>query len=714
MAQASTLKIYNTFVRGIITEAGPLTYPENASLDEENCVLNRDGSRQRRLGMDFEEDFVLRNVTLLPDDAVTSFRWMNAGNDPTKQFACVQAGTKLLLFDANATSISAHYLATLDLSPYITGKTPIQIANGLGFLFVVGGTSSPVYISYNPGTGGVNLTQYSIKIRDLFGVDDGLAVDNRPGSLSAEHNYNLLNQGWTNSLITTYKTGSAGSLYPSNAQQWFVGKDSNEDFQAALLDKMDFGTTPAPKGRYIIDAFARSTSRNSASGLTTPSDIETGYPTCVAFSFQRVFYAGCKSSVVAPSSTKPNFTGYVFYSRVLRAAGDAGQCYQDADPSSEVDSELVDTDGGFINIPDSGKIHRLMPKGDQMLVFAEHGIWAIMGDEGGFRGTSFQVVKLTDFGVLSGTSIVDTESSALYWNRGGIYLLAPDEATGRLNATNITEKSIQTLYNSINQTAKSTAIGSFDPVNRRVTWMYNDQPDYTGTTFRNRYNRELVLDLVLEAFYKNSISAHSEPSPYIAGYLETPDFLLREDGIRSRGDSVTKYLTIQFIDPDTNSAAVSFAYYRNQSLRDWKSSDGVGTSYLSYCLTGDEIMGDVARRKEAPYLFMHFKRTELNAVDNGEGEAVADNPSGMFVQCRWDWSDHSDSGKWQEPFQAYRLNRPYILEIGQPINYGHEVVTTRNRITGSGKALRIYMYSDGDKDFYLYGWATKFSGRSQV
>jgi hypothetical protein len=711
MAQASTLKTYNTFVRGIVTEAGPLTYPENASLDEENCVLNRDGSRQRRLGMDFEDDFVLRSVTVLPDDAVASFRWKNAANDVNNQFAVVQAGQQLFIFDASATSISANLIATVNLASYITGKTPIQVASGLGYLFVVGGTSAPLYLSYNPGTGAVSITQYTIKIRDFFGLDDGLAVNTTPASLSTEHNYNLLNQGWTSALITSYHTTG---VYPSNAQQWFVGKDSNDDFQAALLNKQDFGTTPAPKGRFIIDAFARSTSRNAASGLTTPADIETGYPSCVAFSFQRVFYAGCKSVVSAPTTTRPNYTGFVFYSRVLRSVGDAGQAHQDADPTSEIDSELVDTDGGFINIPDSGQIYRLMPKGDQMLVFAEQGIWAIMGDEGGFRGTSFQVVKLTDFGVLSGTSIVDTESSALYWNRGGIYLLAPDEATGRLNATNITEKSIQTLYNSIDQVSKTTAVGSFDPVNRRVTWMYNDQEDYTGSTFRNKYNKELVLDMVLEAFYKNSISAHSEPSPYIAGYLETPDFLLRQEGIRNRGDSVTKYLTVQFIDPDTNSASVSFAYYRNPSLRDWVSSDGMGTSYLSYCLTGDEIMGDVARRKEAPYLFMHFKRTELTAIDNGSGEAKADNPSGMFVQCRWDWSDHSDSGKWQEAFQAYRLTRPYILEIGQPINYGHEVITTRNRITGSGKSLRIYMYSDGDKDFYLYGWATKFSGRSQV
>lgn len=713
MPNASTLKTYNTFVKGIITEAGPLTYPENASLDEENCVLNRNGSRQRRLGMDYEEDFVLRPVTVHPDDAIAAFRWKNAANDSDNQLVCVQAGQRLLVFDGTPVSTSANLLANLNLASYITGKEKIQVADGMGYLFIVGGTTKPIYLSYNPTTKAITVTQYALLIRDFFGVDDGLAVNNRPGSLSTAHNYNLLNQGWNSTQITSYHT--ADSVYPSNAQRWYIGKDTNDDFSPATLDKMEFGTSPAPKGRFIIDAFDRSNSRNVHSGLTVASDIETGYPSCVGFAFQRVFYAGCKSSITAPSTTQPNYTGYVFYSRVLRSVGDAGQCHQDADPTSEVDSELVDTDGGYVNIPDSGQIYRLVAKGDQILVFAEEGIWAIMGDDGGFRGTSFQVVKLTDFGVLAPYTIVDTEDAVLYWNRGGIYSLIPDPSSGRLVSRNISETTIQTLYNEIDQPTKINAVGSFDPVNRRVSWMYNDSLDYTGTTFRNKYNKELVLDFVLEAFYKNSISSHEEPSPYISDYVEMHDFLLRKEGVRNRGDSVTKYLVVQFLNPATNSASITFGYYRNQTLRDWVGVDGLGVSYLSYLLTGDETMGDIARRKDAPYLAMHFKRTEENAItDPDSGETIPDNPSGMLVQCRWDWSDHSDSGKWQPPFQAYRLLRPYSLVSGQPINYGQEVIVTRNRITGSGRALRIYMTSDGDKDFYLYGWATKFSGRTSV
>jgi hypothetical protein len=54
--QTSVLEI-NKFILGLVTDANPLTFPENASLEEENFVLNIDGSRRRRLGMDYEESF---------------------------------------------------------------------------------------------------------------------------------------------------------------------------------------------------------------------------------------------------------------------------------------------------------------------------------------------------------------------------------------------------------------------------------------------------------------------------------------------------------------------------------------------------------------------------------------------------------------------------------------------------------------------------------
>jgi hypothetical protein len=51
MARQTAAVEINNFVKGLITEASPLTFPDNASLEEQNFVLNRDGSRERRSGM---------------------------------------------------------------------------------------------------------------------------------------------------------------------------------------------------------------------------------------------------------------------------------------------------------------------------------------------------------------------------------------------------------------------------------------------------------------------------------------------------------------------------------------------------------------------------------------------------------------------------------------------------------------------------------------
>lgn len=713
MTQQSTNKAYHTFVKGIITEAGPLTFPENAALDMENVVLNREGSLQRRLGMDFETDFVLHGVTVFPDDAVGCFLWENVANDTIRQFAVIQAGRLLLIFDGRQPSLSGNPIANVDLSAYIDGKSLISTASGLGYLFIASAGTDPLYLAYNPGTGAVTAHVQQMLIRDLFGVPDGIAIDAQPAALTAAHQYNLQNQGWTLDKINQYKA-DAGSVYPANTQQWFVGKDSNDDFQAALLKKQEFGTTPAPRGRYIIGAFVRSTSRQGITGLSLPTDLEGGRPSVVGFGFERVFFAGVKSTITAAGTTSPNMTGFVFYSRTMRSIEDAKQFYQDADPTSEVDSELVDTDGGWVNIPNSGQIYRLIQKDTSMLVFAENGIWMLQGDEGGFRATANQVVKLSDFGVLSGTSIVDVEDAVLYWNKGGIYRLGIDESTGKLAARSISEDTIQTMYNEISRVSKQNAIGTFDPINRRVMWMYNDEDTYTGTTFRNKYNKEMVLDLVLGAFYKHNISTYLDPSPYIAGYVPLPEFLLRQEGERSRGDTITKYATVQFIDPGTNSASVSFAYYRQLQFRDWKSLDGVGASFSAWFLTGYEILGDSARNKQARYVVTQFQFTETEADYNADGDLAPVNPSGCLLQAQWDWSDSANSGKWSEVIQAYRPLRPYFMDGPGPIDYGQKVITNKHRLPGSGKSLSLYFQSDEDKDFYLYGWQVSFTGAQNV
>ena len=124
-------------------------------------------------------------------------------------------------------------------------------------------------------------------------------------------------------------------------------------------------------------------------------------------------------------------------------------------------------------------------------------------------------------------------------------------------------------------------------------------------------------------------------------------------------------------------------------------------------------MGDTTRNKAASYIVTHFKYTETEAILVGT-ELAPKNPSGCYMQAQWDWSNHPNAGKWGATQQVYRLQRPYVLSAVGPINYGMEVITNKTRVPGSGKSLSLLFTSDGDKDFYLYGWAGKFTGQTSV
>lgn len=709
MALQSENREYNNFIRGIVTEANPLTFPENASIDEANFVLNFDGSRQRRLGIDLEAGYTATAVPSMTSAAigVSCHEWKNAGNTVANQFAVVQVGDKLLVYNADADAISSSLIATIDASSVIIDETKeIQAASGMGFFFFASGSGSTAALEYVGTT--VTLRAINMKIRDFFGVYDGLTVDNRPASLSNAHKYNLFNQGWDtakNSAVFTNR----GS-YPSNAEIWYVAKNADDDFAPARLTKTDFGTSAAPKGRYIIDAFDRSTSRTAVSGVSgLASDIETSRPACVEFFQQRIWYAGLNGSAVTLTDTSPSMQGFVFYSRILRTPQDFGQCHPDTDPTSEIDNEPSAVDGGYLNIPDSGQIYKLVPLLDMLIILAQNGVWAITGGDSGFSGVEQQVQKISDFGCVSGSAAVKTETSVLYWSDSGIYMIGSGE--GGLAVENISKKTVHRLFSDIPKANKKHAVGNYDPINKRVSWLYSSDLAYDGTNYKFRFDTELLLDASLGAFYKNTISTLTTgTSPYLAGQLTTPDLI----NAGTLGSSSTKYLTIWY-EVGSSIPNVAFSHYWNRQFVDWKSYNGVGRYFESYLLTGHELAGTILSTKQAPWILSFSKRTENNIVAVSGGGVEYDYPSALVLQSRWDFADSATSGKWGPEQQAYRLNRPFILPVaGQPLDYGHEVIITKNRLTGRGKALSLLFKSENGKDAHILGWAVRFTGTSVI
>jgi hypothetical protein len=206
--------VENNFTGGLKTEFTGLNFPENACTQTENCVFSLIGDVTRRGGFDYEPSSQINPFPA--GGAHTTYRWRNAGGDGQSEILVQQTNNIISFFLTSAagtsnTGISQNILSTsLDLNSFLIAGNPIpdtqecQYSDGNGFLFIFHPYCSPVYVTYTPSTAIINYNAITINIRDLDGIPDSLGVQGnasslttRPATLSNEHNYNLQNQGWT-------------------------------------------------------------------------------------------------------------------------------------------------------------------------------------------------------------------------------------------------------------------------------------------------------------------------------------------------------------------------------------------------------------------------------------------------------------------------------------------------------------------------------------
>jgi hypothetical protein len=207
---------FNSFVGGLVTEASPLTFPENASIDEVNFVLDRNGSRRRRLGINLEPSTTPAELPGLSPDVTeisTTFSWKNPGGLGGKSLVVFQSGNKIYFIDRSASdSTSWRYQDfTLTDSPV---TIPAAYAPIDGRLTVAFGEQEVAVFSYDVVSGDITKEDsVRIQVRDLFGVaatmdeKDLWLTENssyRPINSTyytkiggtKRHLYNLRNQGW--------------------------------------------------------------------------------------------------------------------------------------------------------------------------------------------------------------------------------------------------------------------------------------------------------------------------------------------------------------------------------------------------------------------------------------------------------------------------------------------------------------------------------------
>ena len=546
--QKGKIQVSN-FTGGLVTDYHALNTPANVTTAEDNCDLDRKGSRRRRLGFDYETDFELSTESYLSDalalNYIKSYHWNSVANTGELQFLVVQIGQTLTFYDRAASPLSSGELPfSLSLNDHKApgvadaSSTGIQVASGKGYLFVVGEKINPFFITYNPDTNTITTTDINIRIRDLKEQDIVNPIEYQPSVLTAQRKYDLYNQGWyfTTAANDSIHYGStvttdvnvldyyffATGHYPPKSKPWWVGKRSAIDPGEAGYQVFDpngmyntvyAGNTLAPLGHYIVDPFNIDRSTISGiPGITVETSIKR--PMAVAFMAGRVFFG---------------LDNIIYYSQVITTdINVVNYCYQDADPTAEDINDLVATDGGTLTIPDAGPIFSMFVSSNTVLVFANNGIWAVSGTQpgDGFSATGYSQSRASGVIALSARTIVDADGAPTFWAKNGIYTMQYDINKSAWSALSLTDKKIQTLYDSISTLAKQFATGAYDHIRKRLIWLYHDDASIDNITDRFFYTRALNFDTQYQAFFPYTVADTEAPTPHICDIFNVSGVLL--------------------------------------------------------------------------------------------------------------------------------------------------------------------------------------------
>ena len=771
MPRAIATKQYHDFTGGLNTDSTKLNFPENSLVDVRNIIIDKSGKlRRAKYGEETATGQTIAAAT--GDPHAGTFVWNSPNGIAGTNFLVVQYGENLYFYDLDyddaSYEVSDNYVGTvaIDLS---MDEDELHFTDIDGRLVVVAdggnsGVTQPQYITYtSPST--FATTNFSMEVRDLEGINDGYRVEEQKdysgdcwliltsvtgtyaapntinGSTSgvgvgtivswtagtnvvrvttttklvigetitdaisgatgtlaiqvpvmgdyvsdSEHNhlYNLYNQGWTSDKITTYTIDQGKE--PSNAMQWILGKDTSDVFDPDLLDKQFFGTAQVPKGRITYDLRLgnRRTSyiENDITVIddlpgTSPDSVDGADYSTVASAVGRLWLAG---------GNKGNKN--VYFSQIIKEdLSNLTKAYQEQDPTAEDFNDLLDTDGGAIPIKGADNIIKLLEFQNGVLVLANNGVWFISAPDTGFTPTNYSVRKITSFGVSSSRSVIKVSDSIFYWSYDGIILLAPDPESGYLTASEITAGKVNQLYTGKQSltftptfTDKTKAWGAYDNIDKKIYWGY----DQTASSNKSSAQKIMVLDLDLGSFT----------------FLDAPNSVLH--GAFNREHDGIKFL---YLDKTTGVVA---------EFINLKGDTFLGTTANCYFETFHENLGDTVRDKAATWVLCQFERTEDGYQTVGGG-TVFTNPSGCNMRAKWEWTDHTDANRWSSSEQVYRLPRLYVpTGASDPFDYGHTVITTKNKVRGHGKAISLRFEAEADKDFVLLGWAAVYTGSGTV
>ena len=290
-----------TFVGGLFTEGSFFLTPKNSWKEGDNVIPKTDGSLIRRPALDYEVNFQVNDSVVTIDPTLDNLAfcietWTSVGGNGNLDLFVVQRGPIIEFYKAFSGTVGAgRQSTTIDLNTYrcfgntnVIGSNVITAASCYGRLLITSVDTNPVLVTYNPETEAITHQAIELRVRDFDGVrspapewrEYSRADWSRFNFLSGAI-YNLFNQGWDDSKIATYE--AATGRLPANTKVWWYGKNSSDVFDVPTLNNNDFGTSQAPRGRFILNAFYQDRARALALGpydsaLTPPPVLGSPVP----------------------------------------------------------------------------------------------------------------------------------------------------------------------------------------------------------------------------------------------------------------------------------------------------------------------------------------------------------------------------------------------------------------------------------------------------
>lgn len=735
MPRTSLIKNYLGFTKGKITEANNLTFPENSLRSAMNVDLGYEGTVKRRLGVDFEEEYQL-GIGMTSAESEAAFQvyfWEGSAIDNSGDIVVVRNSEWLYFYAVDSDTVSAHICHSYSLGAG-TGTAEISFASSKGTLYVACAGTKPFYFT-RTGESSFDSGNIDIKIRDTLAPTSPDGLGERPASLSNSHTYHLINQGWPERQVSTsggrkyawdafrtahynkrgvYKYPSLGDLYTG------AGTDT---YNASLDVNTPENTTVAPRGHFVLNLFdqIRAFDLTGSSPVTVSRTLINERPSVIGTYKGHVIYGGINNK-----DTKDS----LYMSKSLTSPSVAGDCFSHNDPTSDIESSPLDTDGGVITIDGLGKCLSITSWGESAVVISDSGVWTIKAADGGtFSINNMAINKISSSGAIGKDTVAVYDNFVFYWGHDGIYQISKDQSGINDIATNISEFTIQSDYLAIPSIARKHARVISDPINRKIYWLYdNSLVSSQAATYKT--TDMLILDVRLGAFYDYSISTPEAGYPVVSGGFVIKGAVLSENTepvtsggeVVQSGSAIVTTTDYSFLDPsdtlkllivDRNNLSrlsATFGGFTNRSFVDWESLDSVGVLYSSYIETGYDLVGSVKSIKSAPYIYCFFNRTETSFVSDGAGGVVFDYPSSCYMRPKWDWTSTGTANRWGPQEQVYRFKVPYIAgNPSDPFDYSFDVIETKSKLRGHGKSLSIRFESEGRKDFQLLGWAIEYT-----